>query len=43
VVGGAATCTWNLPATASGKTFRGSVAVTFEGLRATQSYSKKVR
>ena len=37
VVGGAATCTWNLPATAKGKTFRGSVAVTFEGLRASQS------
>ena len=43
VVGGAATCTWNLPATAKGKTFRGSVRVAFEGLRASQAYSKKVR
>ena len=32
VQGGAATCTWNLPPTAKGKTFRGSVAVVFEGL-----------
>jgi hypothetical protein len=43
VQGGAATCTWNLPATAKGKTFRGSVAVAFEGLRASQSYAGKVR
>jgi hypothetical protein len=43
MVGGAATCTWNLPATSKGKTFRGSVGVAFEGLRASQAYSKKVR
>ena len=43
VQGGAATCTWNIPATAKGKTFRGSVAVVFEGLRAAQAYSAKVR
>ena len=43
VQGGAATCTWNLPATAKGKTFRGSVTVVFEGLRASQAYSAKVR
>ena len=43
VQGGAATCTWNLPPTAKGKTFRGSVAVVFEGLRASQAYSAKVR
>ncbi len=43
VQGGAATCTWNLPVTARGKTFRGSVAVVFEGLKAGQSYSGKVR
>jgi hypothetical protein len=43
VQGGAATCTWNIPATAKGKTFRGSVAVVFEGLRASQSYAGKVR
>jgi hypothetical protein len=43
VEGGAATCTWNIPATAKGKSFRGSVAVVFEGLRASQSYAAKVR
>ncbi len=43
VVGGAATCTWNLAPGAKGKTFRGSVAVVFEGLRASQGYSGKVR
>jgi len=43
VVAGAATCTWNLPPTAKAKTFRGSVAVVFEGLKASQGYSGKVR
>jgi hypothetical protein len=43
VQGGAATCTWNIPLKAKGKTFRGSVAVVFEGLRASQAYSSKVR
>jgi len=43
VVAGAATCTWNLPPTAKAKTFRGSVAVVFEGLRASQSYAGKIR
>ena len=43
VQGGAATCTWNIPANAKGKTFRGSVTVAFEGLRAGQSYTGKVR
>jgi hypothetical protein len=43
VQGGAAVCTWNIPATAKGKTFRGSVTVVFEGLRAAQAYSGKVR
>jgi hypothetical protein len=43
VQGGAATCTWNIPLTAKGKTFRGSVAVVFEGLKASQGYSGKVR
>ena len=43
VVAGAATCTWNLPIPAKGKTFRGSVAVVFEGLKAAQSFSGKVR
>lgn len=43
VVAGAATCTWNIPGLARGKTFRGSVAVVFEGLRAAQSFSRNVR
>jgi hypothetical protein len=43
VQGGAATCTWNVPANARGKTFRGSVTVSFEGLKAAQSYTGKVR
>ena len=43
VVAGAATCTWNLPPTTSGKTFRGSVTVRFEGLGLTQAYAGKIR
>lgn len=43
VQGGAATCTWNIPPNARGKTFRGSVTVSFEGLKAAQSYTGKVR
>ena len=43
VQGGAATCTWNIPANARGKAFRGSVAVVFEGLKASQGYTGKVR
>jgi len=43
VQGGAATCTWSIPVNARGKTFRGSVTVSFEGLKAAQSYTGKVR
>jgi hypothetical protein len=43
VQGGAATCTWNLPLNAKTKTFRGSVAVVFEGLKVAQAYSGKIR
>lgn len=43
VQGGASVCTWNLGPKAKGKTFRGSVAVVFEGLRASQGYTAKVR
>ena len=43
VQGGAAVCTWNLPANAKGKTFRGSVSVAFEGLKASQSYAGTIR
>lgn len=43
VVSGAATCTWNIPAKAKGKRFRGSVAIVFEGLKASEGFSSKVR
>jgi hypothetical protein len=42
VTAGAATCTWNMPANAKGKTFRGSVTVVFEGLRASSSISRRI-
>jgi hypothetical protein len=42
VTGGAAVCTWMIPANAKGKTFRGSVTVAFEGLRASGSISRKI-
>ena len=42
VIAGAATCTWQIPAGAKGKSFRGSVAVTFEGLRAAESVSSRI-
>ncbi|HXG77119.1 MAG TPA: hypothetical protein VNJ53_11155 [Gaiellaceae bacterium] len=43
VQGGAAVCTWNIPRGAKGKTFRGSVTVVFEGLRASRSFTGRVR
>ncbi|CAN5117032.1 hypothetical protein BH20ACT13_BH20ACT13_10520 [soil metagenome] len=42
VQGGAVTCTWLIPANAKGKTFKGSAAVVFEGLRASRSISRKI-
>ena len=42
VTGGAAVCTWLIPANAKGKAFRGSVTVVFEGLRASQSISRRI-
>ncbi len=42
VQGGAVVCTWLIPANAKGKTFRGSAAVVFEGLRASRSISRKI-
>jgi hypothetical protein len=42
VVGGAATCTWNLPPNSKGKRIRGSVSLAFEGLRASQSFSTRI-
>lgn len=41
-VGSQAVCTWLIPAGAKGKTFRGSVAVVFEGLRAAKAVSGKI-
>ena len=43
VQGGAGVCTWTIPAKAKGKMFRGSVAVVFEGLKASQGYAGKIR
>lgn len=43
VQGGAVVCTWLIPANAKGRTFRGSVAVVFEGLRASRSHSARIR
>jgi hypothetical protein len=43
VVNGQVTCTWMIPAKAKGKTFRGSAAVVFEGLKATRSLSARIR
>lgn len=43
VTGGAAVCTWLIPKGAKGKTFRGSVAVSFEGLNASRSLSRRIR
>jgi len=43
VQGGAVVCTWLIPVKAKGKTFRGSVTVVFEGLRASRSYSARIR
>jgi hypothetical protein len=43
VVNGQVTCTWTIPVKAKGKTFRGSAAVTFEGLKATRSLSARIR
>jgi len=36
-------CTWLIPKGAKGKTFRGSVAVSFEGLNASRSISRTIR
>ena len=43
VTGGAAVCTWLIPKTAKGKTFRGSTKVVFEGLGVSRSISRKIR
>jgi hypothetical protein len=43
VTGGAAVCTWLIPANAKGRTFRGSATVVFEGLRASRSFSARIR
>ena len=41
-VGSQAVCTWAIPATAKGRTFRGSVAVVFEGRRAVKAVSARI-
>lgn len=41
-VGREAVCTWKIPAGAKGKTFRGSITIVFEGLKAARSYSRAI-
>jgi hypothetical protein len=41
-VGRQAVCTFRIPATAKGKSFRGSITIVFEGLRVTRSYSRTI-
>ena len=43
VQGGQVTCTWRIPANAKGRTFRGTATVVFEGLRASRSFSARIR
>jgi hypothetical protein len=42
-VGSQAVCSWVLPASSKGKTFRGSVTIVFEGLRTSKSFSGTIR
>jgi len=41
-IGRQAVCTFRIPATTKGKTFRGSITIVFEGLRVTRSYSRTI-
>ena len=43
VAGSAATCAFRIPKTAKGKTFRGSDTIVFEGLKASRSFTGKIR
>jgi hypothetical protein len=43
VTRGAVVCTWLIPRGAKGRTFRGSVSVSFEGLNASRSISRRIR
>jgi hypothetical protein len=43
VQGGAATCIWRIPANAKGKSFRATVTIVFEGLRASRSFTARIR
>jgi len=43
VQGGQVVCTWRIPPNARGRQFRGSATVVFEGLRASRSYSARIR
>src|SRR5207248_3088038 len=40
--GTAAVCTWAIPASARGKTFRGSITVVFEGKKVTKTFSSSI-
>ena len=43
VQGGSVVCIWSIPPNAKGKTFRGTATVVFEGLRASRSYTSRIR
>jgi hypothetical protein len=43
VTSAGAVCTWLIPKGANGKTFRGSLAVSFEGLNASKSILRRIR
>ena len=41
--GTAAVCSWAIPGSARGKTFRGSITVVFEGKKVTKTFSSLIR
>lgn len=43
VIAGSATCTWSVPPGAKGRVFRGTITLSFEGLRTSRSYSSRIR
>jgi hypothetical protein len=41
-VGSEAVCTWRIPPSAKGKSFRGTITIVFEGLRSTRTFSGRI-
>lgn len=42
VTNGVATCVWRIPATAKGKTLRGTITLTVQGVKVTRSFSSRI-